>query len=190
MIFSGLRILGGLKSAKLGKRREAPLARQKIRKTLLLISFLLFPITIYYFSPVLVIEGASKGIIVGSLIVFASLFLCSIIFGRGFCGWICPAGGLQECCFLAVDKKARGGRFNLIKYVIWVPWVLTIIVFAILANGFNTVDFFYQIKAGISVSDMHGYIVYYFFVGLIVFLSLVAGRRGFCHYVCWRLSWS
>lgn len=151
----------------------------------MLISFLLFPITIYYFSPVLVIKGASNGIAVGSLIIFALMFLLSLIVGRGFCGWICPAAGIQECCFIAVDKKARGGKFNLIKYIIWVPWVLMIITLTIMAGGFNTVDFFYQIKDGISVSDKYGYIIYYFFVGLIVLLSLVTGRRGFCHYVCW-----
>jgi ferredoxin-type protein NapH len=170
----------------LGKRREYEFVkRQSIRRTILLISFLLFPITIYYFSPVLVIQGASQGVVVGSLILFGLMFLSSLFLGRGFCGWACPAGGLQECCTLAVDKKASGGKFNLIKYIIWVPWVLTIIIFAFLAGGFNSVDFFYQIKDGISVSDKFGYIIYYFFVGLIALLALAGGKRAFCHYVCW-----
>ena len=37
--------------------------RQRIRKGLLLLSFLLFPITLYYFSPVLILAGASQGVI-------------------------------------------------------------------------------------------------------------------------------
>lgn len=159
--------------------------RQRIRKTLLLISFLLFPITIYYFSPVLVIEGASKGIVVGSLLVFASMFIFSLFLGRAFCGWVCPAGGLQECCTLAVDKKAAGGKLNLLKYIFWVPWLLSIIIVAIHAGGFDTVNVLYQIKDGLSVSDKYGYIIYYFFVGLIVLLALTGGKRAFCHYVCW-----
>ncbi|MCA1076459.1 hypothetical protein K9O30_22675 [Clostridium bowmanii] len=44
--------------------------RQNIRKALIIISFLLFPITIYYFSPFLIIEGMTKGIITGSFILF------------------------------------------------------------------------------------------------------------------------
>lgn len=159
--------------------------RQKIRSIILLISFLLFPITIYYFSPVLIIQGANQGIAVGSLIMFGLMFIISLFLGRSFCGWVCPAGGLQEGCTLAIDKKSAGGRFNLIKYFIWVPWILTIIIFTILAGGFTSIDFFYQTNGGISVSDKFGYIVYYFFVGLIVLLALTAGKRAFCHYVCW-----
>lgn len=167
------------------KRRINLKKRQKTRSIILLISFLLFPITIYYFSPVLIIQGASQGVAVGSLIMFGLMLISSLFLGRGFCGWVCPAGGLQEGCTLAVDKKSAGGKLNLIKYFIWVPWILTIISFAILAGGFSSIDFFYQIKGGISVSDKFGYIIYYFFVGLIVLLALTAGRRAFCHYVCW-----
>ena len=39
--------------------------RQKIRKLLLIIALLLFPITLYYFSPVLILNAAVNGIING-----------------------------------------------------------------------------------------------------------------------------
>lgn len=90
--------------------------RPEIRKAIILTSFLLFPITINYFSPYLIIDGASQGIIAGSFITFALFFLVSLFLGRAFCGWACPAGGVQEWCFSVNDKKARGGRFNWIKY--------------------------------------------------------------------------
>lgn len=159
--------------------------RQGVRNGLIFISFLLFPITIYYFSPALIIQGASEGIIAGSFIVFGLMFLSSLILGRAFCGWVCPAGGLQECCFSIVDKKAAGGKFNWIKYIIWVPWMAIIIWMAIEAGGLRTVDFLYQTQYGISVAEPQAYIIYYFFVLLMVVLSLLAGRRAFCHYVCW-----
>jgi ferredoxin-type protein NapH len=44
--------------------------RQTLRKGIILVSFLLFPITQYYFSPVLILAGASEGIINGSFIDF------------------------------------------------------------------------------------------------------------------------
>ena len=161
------------------------MTRQKIRKTLLLISFLFFPVTIYYLSPVLIIEGASKGIVVGSFIVFGTMLISSLILGRAFCGWLCPGGGIQESCLLIVDKKATGGKLNLIKYIIWVPWILAIIIVSKMAGGFQSIDFFYQINGGVSVADKQSYIIYYSFVALIVILSLAAGRRAFCHYICW-----
>jgi len=159
--------------------------RQKIRKAIILISFLLFPITIYYFSPVLIIEGAHEGVITGSLITFAVLFLASLFLGRAFCAWVCPGAGLQEWCFTVNDKKACGGKFNWIKYFIWVPWISLIVVMAILAGGFHTVNPLYQTDKGVSVSEPAAYIIYFFIVGLFVILSFTAGKRAFCHYVCW-----
>ncbi len=70
--------------------------RQGIRRTLLLLSFVAFPVTMNYLSPYLIIDGAFNGIVNGSLIVFASMFVGSLLFGRLWCGWVCPAAGIQE----------------------------------------------------------------------------------------------
>lgn len=83
--------------------------RQKIRKLLLIASLLLFPITLYYFSPDLIINAGLSGIINGSLIVFVLMFILSIPFGRLFCAYLCPAGGLQECGFLINEKQPKQG---------------------------------------------------------------------------------
>lgn len=64
--------------------------RQNIRITLMIISFLLFPITIYYFSPYLIVMGAITGIVTGSFIIFLLQFIFSLFSGRAFCGYICP----------------------------------------------------------------------------------------------------
>ena len=152
---------------------------------IIFISFLLFPITIYYFSPVLIIMGASEGIIVGSFIVFSILFFASLFLGRAFCGWLCPSGGLQECCSFIVDKPAIGRKYNWIKYFIWVPWIGIIIVAFLSAGGFHKIDLFYQTTNGISLVEPHAYIIYYVCVGIIVILPLIFGRRASCHYICW-----
>jgi len=159
--------------------------RQKIRNALIIISFFFFPITIYYLSPVLIIMGGAEGIITGSFIMFSLLFLSALLLGRAFCGWVCPAAGLQEICFLARNKNAKTGKSDWIKYFIWVPWMGGIIFAFIKAGGFSKVDPYYQTVHGISISEPAGYIVYYFFVGLITILALTAGKRAFCHYVCW-----
>jgi uncharacterized membrane protein len=44
--------------------------RQNIRKLLLIISLLLFSITIWYMSPYLIIQGAMDGIITGSFVLW------------------------------------------------------------------------------------------------------------------------
>jgi ferredoxin-type protein NapH len=159
--------------------------RQKVRRALVIISFLLFPITIYYLSPYLIIMGALEGVITGSFIAFACMLLFALFFGRAYCGWVCPVGGLQDCLSLANDKKTKGGRRNLIKYIIWVPWLILIAFSALSADGYRKVDFLYMTFHGISISEPYAYIIYYVVILLITLPSLIAGRRSFCHYFCW-----
>lgn len=101
------------RGTKAGEARKKDRARrqfrQHARRMALLVSFLLFPITIFYFSPVLVIEGALSGAVVASTIVFAVQFLMAIVLRRAFCGWLCAAGGLQELEATAVGKPAKLG---------------------------------------------------------------------------------
>ena len=159
--------------------------RQKIRKAVIIISFFLFPITINYFSPYVIIKGASRGIINGSFIVFILLFLSSLFLGRLWCAWLCPAAGLQEACFSINAKPTHGGKFDFIKWGIWIPWVSIIVIMAISAGGYQTVDFFYATDSGISVARPSSYIIYYVVVGTFLILSLTTGKRGGCHYICW-----
>ena len=91
--------------------RAAQIAsRQRIRKALLLVSLLLFPATLYYFSPMLILQGASQGIINGSFVVFAAMFVSSLFVGRLWCGWACPAGALQEFGQPINNKRTQAGR--------------------------------------------------------------------------------
>ena len=79
----------------MAKVKQLP-TRQRIRKALLLVSLLVFPITLYYFSPALILQGAAEGIVNASAILFGLMFLSALFFGRLWCGWACPAGALQE----------------------------------------------------------------------------------------------
>ncbi|MBL4934345.1 4Fe-4S binding protein [Clostridium sp. YIM B02515] len=159
--------------------------RQNARKLVLISSMLLFPISIYYLSPYLIIQGAMEGIVNGSFIIFITMLLGSIFLGRLFCGYLCPAGGIQECAVLINDKRPKQGWRNNIKYVIWVIWIIAIIICFIFRKKELAVDFFYQTDHGISIANIYGYIIYYGVVCLIFIPSVVFGKRIFCHYFCW-----
>ena len=159
--------------------------RQKIRKTVLIISFLLFPVTIYYFSPYLIILAASEHIMNGSFIVFVSMLVLSMFFGRAWCGYLCPAGGLQECVAMCNDRCAKGEWRDKIKYVIWTIWIIAIIVTFILGKNGVTIDPFYMTDHGISVSDIYDYVIYYGVILILVLPALIHGKRAACHYICW-----
>ncbi|MCF8054532.1 MAG: 4Fe-4S binding protein [Deltaproteobacteria bacterium] len=158
--------------------------RQRLRRSLIIISFILFPITIFYFSPVLIIMGATAGVLAGAAIVFLCQFLSALILGRAFCGWICPAGGLQEACFPAQARRVNGKKSDWIKYLIWVPWMGTII-YLFTQSGIHGVDFFFMMESPISLSSPAQYPIYISVTALIFVLALTVGRRGFCHTACW-----
>ena len=159
--------------------------RQKLRKTLLFVSFLLFPITIWYFSPYLIIQAASEHIMNGSFIVFAAMLILSIFFGRVWCGFFCPAGGLQECVQRINDKPAKQGKRDRIKYVIWIILIIAIIVTFVLGKNHVTIEPFYMTDHGISVSSIYNYVIYYGVLLILVLPALIHGRRAACHYLCW-----
>jgi ferredoxin-type protein NapH len=158
--------------------------RQKFRKGLILFSFFLFPAVYYYLSPVLIIQASAQGIINGSFLVFCLLFLGSLLFGRGYCGWVCPGAGCQEAIFMAQNKKITKG--DLVKWFIWIPWIGAIIALATKAGGYRQVEFFYQTTRGFSIANLQALIAYLFILFvLIVFPAFIFGRRSFCHHLCW-----
>jgi Polyferredoxin len=136
-----------------------------------------------YLSPYLIIAGAIKGIVTGSLIFFILLFICSLFLGRAFCSYVCPAAGLQEICFSIQDKRIKGGDW--IKYLFWFPWMSAIIILAVRAGGYRVLNPFFYTDYGISISNPLSYLNYYMVILIITVLVLSSGRRSFCHHVCW-----
>lgn len=159
--------------------------RQNLRKLFLIISMLLFPIIIYYLSPALIIIGAMKGVVTGSFIIFLIMLIGSILGGRSFCGYLCPAGGIQECAMHVNDKSPKQGWKNNIKYVIWMIWITVIIICFIFSKQKITIDFFFMTDHGISIANIQDYIIYYTVTSLIFIPSVIFGKRTFCHYFCW-----
>lgn len=157
--------------------------RQNIRRGIILFSFFLFPATFYYMSPYLIVDAAAKGIVNGSFIVFALLFVSSLVLGRAFCGWVCPAGGCQEAIFLARNRKVKRGDF--IKWIIWLPWISAIVALAIKGGGYSQVDFFYRTTHGFSIGNIYALVIYLFVLLLVVVPAFVVGKRSFCHHLCW-----
>jgi polyferredoxin len=145
----------------------------------------LFPVTLYYFSPLLSLTGIASGVVSGSIMVFGLQFLASLVLGRAFCGWVCPAGAAQELVGLVKGRAVNRKKLGRIKWAIWAPWVVALVFFALRAGGVRTVDFTYQTWHGISVTDMPGLIAFVSVVALFLVLALAIGRRAGCHTVCW-----
>lgn len=161
--------------------------RQSLRKFLLVLMLLLFPAIYYYFSPYLIIAGLVEGIIAGCFVIFIIQGLAALVFGRAFCGWLCPAGAIQECAQQINSRKTKGGKLDLIKWIIWVIWLAPIVFFIYKNYPDLKVDFFYQTKDSmyLSMSRPEDVIIYTIIVLAIYLLSVLFGKRAFCHYLCW-----
>ncbi len=161
------------------------MSRQRIRRLFLIISLLLFPVTIYYFSPAVIIMAGMEGIVNGSFIIFAAMLVGSIFFGRLFCAYLCPAGGLQDVAARVKENPPKQGWRNKAKYVLWSVWIAAVVFCYVSRGEIVGVDFFYQTEYGISISNIYGYVIYYGIILLILVPVLIGGKRAFCHYFCW-----
>lgn len=159
--------------------------RQKVRFAALTLSFLLMPATMYYLSPVVPLEGSTHGIVTGSLLVFTGLFAAALLLGRGFCGWVCPAGGLQDITGVYRDKSVRPRRVRWIKYLVWVPWLSGLILFFRGAEGVQRIDFLYATERGLSVTSYEALIAYVVVALVFLGLATAVGKRAACHTICW-----
>lgn len=174
----------------MAKVKQLP-ERQRYRKALLFVSLLLFPVTLYYFSPVIIMESASQGIVNASFIVFGLMFVSSLFVGRLWCSWACPAGALQEFSSPINNKPTPGGKVNWIKWAIWIPWIGGIAALAIRSGGYRAVDPFHNFETGVTLAlpvDSGGppwYMTDYIIVALFLVLAVILGRRAACHTICW-----
>ena len=164
--------------------RQLPL-RQRIRKLLVIIVFLTFPITMNFLSPYLIIDGAAKGILSGSAIMFGLMFLSSLFLGRLWCGWVCPGNTMADIAEPVNNRPVNPSKISWIKWLVWIPWISLVVFVALRAGGYQRADFLYMTESGVSIDMPQKYIIYYVVIGLFVGLAMLFGRRAGCHTICW-----
>lgn len=159
--------------------------RHRTRRITAFISFLLFPLTLNFFSPYVSIDGAMNGIISGSLIVFLFMFLTGLFFGRAWCSYVCPWAAPSEYLQSVNNKPVNRKRLATIRYAIFALWFGFVLVSFVLAGGIRGINPLHLTEAGVSVDAPLKYITYYMVVLLLFLLTWLIGRRGACHTICW-----
>ena len=64
---------------------------QHVRKGILIASFALFPVSIFYFSPYLIVWGAFSGVVAGRAVAYALQLVIEVFLRRAVSGWLCHA---------------------------------------------------------------------------------------------------
>ena len=159
-------------------------SRQKIRKWLLVLSFVLLPVTLVYISPIIIVMGAAEGIATGSMLLFIALFFLSLVVARLWCGWLCPMGAWQEICSPVMKHTVQDGWRNSVKYLVTALWLALLPFLFFTAGGIRAVDAFYTTDNGLSITSLPVLIVVAVIFAIIFMVAYLAGRRGFCHVLC------
>lgn len=141
--------------------------------------------TLYYF---LTTGGFVRRIEPSALILLGLVLLLTLVFSRGFCGWICPFGSLQEWIGLP-GRKLFGKRYNpagrwdrvlrLLKYVLLaaitgLTWHLGVLVF----RDYDPFLAFFHLGQGVKEMPWA-----YAALG-VVLLGSLRFDRFFCKYAC------
>jgi ferredoxin-type protein NapH len=159
--------------------------RQRLRRTILVVSALLLPVTLNYFSPYLMTTGAALGIITGSFILWVAWSAAALVVGRAGCGWVCPLNGVQLLC----DKATHGRRLRrirglgVIRFVLWGAWVGAVVAL-VATRGVRQVDVLYLTPHVVSVDQAGNLITLAMIVAIAAVPALLLGRHAFCRYLC------
>jgi len=157
---------------------------QKVRKSLLLLSVLLFPVTFMYISPAMAIGGTLFRTVSGGLLFWFLVLVTAPFLGRSFCGFLCPLGGVQMACDGALGRPKVSVKYmSAIKWIIWAAWIGLICFFAVQVSGWNKVDLLWE-NPGFPPYAREAYFFWLGFTLLPVLLVLLLGKRSFCHYLC------
>jgi len=158
---------------------------QKIRKTMVFLSFLLFPIFYNYISPIIMIEGASNNIFSASLLYWILFFISSLFIGRAACSYICPMGAVQTIVDSVIGQKYKKFKgLDIAKYIIFIICIVAFLWIAISSGGFKDINLLYNTEKVFSVDSVVGLIRYYIIVSVPLIFAAFFGRMGFCHYFC------
>jgi polyferredoxin len=159
-------------------------SRQNFRKWILIVSFLLIPVTIFYISPIILMMGAAEGIATGSMILLILLFILSFFVARLWCGWLCPMGAWQEICSPVIKHTVQEGWRKYVKYVVAALWLGALALTIVTAGGIRSVDPFYGTVNGISISSLQVLMIVLVIFAVIFITAFLTGRRGFCNVLC------
>lgn len=137
--------------------------------------------------------GFVPRIMISSLILAVGVLITALIFNRGFCGWICPLGGIQEFLNKIPVKKIKVPRkldrnLRYLKY-----FVLIIVIVGTYLTGtliFRTVDpfaSFFHFGKGILWKYTEAEFTEAIIPFIITIALLAAGifiERAWCKYLC------
>jgi len=118
--------------------------------------------------------GASIPIVILGLVLFIIL---TFVFGRIFCGYLCPIGALQEIVYLIPIKKLKIKNKTLpivFRLTFFITFVVLGVIFSMgLLTFFGFYDFF-----NLNINSI------FFYIFLVLLAISIFVYRPFCRFIC------
>jgi polyferredoxin len=130
------------------------------------------------------------GILISGVIVAVSIILSLIFFRRGFCGWLCPFGIVQEFFGKITKKKITvpaniDKKLRYLKYfVLLMILILTAITGTLIFKTYDPFLNFFHFGKGVLWSVGEESALVGFVIAIIVVLLSVFIERAWCKYFC------
>jgi polyferredoxin len=151
------------------------------RRLLLFIMFFLLPVTLNYFSPYVIIDGLAHKLLSAAFFVWLLMFLSSLFFGRAFCSYVCPYGGLQMTVDSVIKKPLKKMRwFKAVRYILGILWITPIMILTIINAGNMKINLLYLTESFVSADNIYKLIGYYAIVTVLMIPPLLLGKRATC----------
>jgi polyferredoxin len=156
----------------------------QIRRTMAFIALLVFPLTLNYFSPYVSVTAAFDGVIAGSVLLFVTLFITAVFFRRTWCSYLCPVSAIADYSERINPRNVNRKRLRIIRYTLFGVWGSALLI-GFMVSTKLTISPFYMTESIVSVDEPLKFITYYAVLFTLVILTLVIGKRGACHSICW-----
>ncbi|MDH7594155.1 MAG: 4Fe-4S binding protein [Methanomicrobiales archaeon] len=154
----------------------------RLKYTLLIVTlvfgFAIFsPMLPFMFQELVATSGGGAGASIAMAAAgMSAFFALALLFGRHFCGYLCPIGAVQELAFLVQVPKVKTPwkkSFLLIRGAVFIHIVISGVAFSFSLLGFLGVRQFFTLHIS---------------AGFLVFLAIIAVAlfvyRPFCRIVC------
>jgi polyferredoxin len=118
-----------------------------------------------------------------ALISTAVLVVATLLFGRAFCGWICPLGTLIDGLDFVLRRRPRAAQWRMLKYHLLIVGALLAAAGFAAAWLIDPLNIVARVGA-LVVGDGAEIALGIALAAILITLAAALGRRGFCRVVC------
>ncbi|MCP4675832.1 MAG: 4Fe-4S binding protein [Deltaproteobacteria bacterium] len=119
-----------------------------------------------------------------SLVFSLVLLVITFLMGRVFCGWACPLGAITDFIDFVIGRKPAFQALRRVKYHLLIAFTCIAVFGTAIAWYLDPMAWASRIGTLFAPPISMDWAMFLAVTGLLVFLEIILGRRGFCRVLC------